>query len=934
MVDWNRTSPAAWARLVGMIPVPLFDRKRRQIVPGNHSVLLDGPNASIALSIGDAPTLLADDAPLSWVWSANLTHSVVIDEGSEKSFVRRWDNPGMVREGPIANEREAITLVESLATAPQPIAKTVIEKMLVVFRRVRNNIDERGGTDKDTIRAFNTLLIWAHAIQEGEIDPDLEGHPSTLREVLPILAKRRLIKIRAESLSPSVQQFPIADLLDAITARDPSTNLVLDPDLFIRHAAGVLYQEAHRELDRKVVNHPRQLVLFEDVNLDDTPARGAQQRDVHFTPPSLARTLLQEAIQEITEIRELPETLKILDPACGSGVFLVEALREIASEGKNTDIVLKGFDRSPIACIMTKFCVTNTADDEGNFGRKSRIYLNDSLKSDVSWGKPDIILMNPPFIPWNRMSAANKANVNLILKKTPGRLPDMSFAFLAKAVKSLKAGAALATVIPASFLNSDAAERLRESILADRTLSIRFIGRFRSLDFFSGATVEPALLVIARLLGKRKGRFRSTRCLIAESGHEDEALRALRRNDRSGSLSSNGWEIYDQSEESLTSANWLPIAQQPAALFESMRSAGTPRVSDIFDVRLNVQTGDKTAFIINKRDIDNYSSDPSFASSFLPVADEIRDGQILSSSIVFYPYDKSGSDLFASEDELRRLLPKFYIDRLLPNKKRLSDRPAVKEKPWWSLNRPRGSWAVGVPKLVTPQFGGNGTFAFDEFGHFVVIQGNAWFPKAQNFVTDRLPMAYLAILNSPIFEAILNTLCPRVQGGQYNLNTKYIGVIPIPNFFDEFKVGVNLIDQLAMLGRSIAEGQTPRDDSLDLSTAKAYGLPLSRLRASLLPGYTEQVTATFRDLAERWKRETRFVSSITDIVGNPNYQKIIAIGEDAIPLILSEIERKAGHWFYALHLITSQDPVAEDDRGDVRRMASSWLQWGSENGYR
>ena len=89
----------------------------------------------------------------------------------------------------------------------------------------------------------------------------------------------------------------------------------------------------------------------------------------------------------------------------------------------------------------------------------------------------------------------------------------------------------------------------------------------------------------------------------------------------------------------------------------------------------------------------------------------------------------------------------------------------------------------------------------------------------------------------------------------------------------------------------------------------------------------------FRDLARRWKEETVYSSSLTEITQHPVYQQIITLGRDVIPLILDELRREPDYWFAALKALTGADPVAPADRGKVRRMADAWIDWAKANGF-
>src|SRR5262249_1603653 len=144
---------------------------------------------------------------------------------------------------------------------------------------------------------------------------------------------------------------------------------------------------------------------------------------------------------------------------------------------------------------------------------------------------------------------------------------------------------------------------------------------------------------------------------------------------------------------------------------------------------------------------------------------------------------------------------------------------------WWGLSEPRAWQYERRPKLVSTYFGDRGSFAFDEHGEFVVLQGFAWVWRGENqqgetriqtsegdevvafFYESHLPWAYLALLNSPPFEALLGHFCSRVQGGQFNLSAKFVNPIYLPDLTDEVRIPSELVRQLSRLGRSMARGE-------------------------------------------------------------------------------------------------------------------------------
>src|SRR5438045_937234 len=84
----------------------------------------------------------------------------------------------------------------------------------------------------------------------------------------------------------------------------------------------------------------------------------------------------------------------------------------------------------------------------------------------------------------------------------------------------------------------------------------------------------------------------------------------------------------------------------------------------------------------------------------------------------------------------------------------------------------------------------------------------------------------------------------------------------------------------------------------------------------------------FKALAARWRADRGPESSIARLAMHSAYQQIIGMGEAAVPMILSELEARPDHWFWALNAITGDDPVPEADRGVMKQMVAAWLDWG------
>jgi hypothetical protein len=91
--------------------------------------------------------------------------------------------------------------------------------------------------------------------------------------------------------------------------------------------------------------------------------------------------------------------------------------------------------------------------------------------------------------------------------------------------------------------------------------------------------------------------------------------------------------------------------------------------------------------------------------------------------------------------------------------------------------------------------------------------------------------------------------------------------------------------------------------------------------------------AKFNRLSAEWRRATAHYSRADLRAMHQSYQSIIGMGPAAIPLILEQMQTSPDEWFWALHVITEEDPVPEESRGIVSEMTEAWLNWGRSRGY-
>jgi adenine-specific DNA-methyltransferase len=839
MNTWNPISPRSWADALGLAYVPLFPANRTNS-PDEHAVLLDGAKASFHVVATSDSDVIQSDRNLQWSWSSNVLHSVAIDTRRGSLFLRRWDAPDHVRKFKLPTRKVgADELVDLIRSGAPPKAADVILHVLRAFRAIRALIDDA----VVSLQLFNLCLTVAEGVERQKTTATDVSACVTFRDLRELARNsdltRELLAAHADDLPEYALNQNLGVLLDYFLSPEPQQQYQLNPSLLLRHASGQLYQEAHLVLEREETQTLIPGVL--------AAARGKlNRRDVRFTPPTLARSLVEQALSLDGVLTDAGESLHIIDPACGSGVFLVEALRELMSRKFEGAVQLDGIDISAISTSAATFCLHHAKREAEDAGMtvSMNIRTTDALAAD--WGKPDVILMNPPFMRWEAMTPAEQEQVREILGESSKGRTDKAMAFVTRAVHSARDGGVVASVLSAPMLESSFGQQWRSAVTARATL--RFVGRFSGFGYFRASLVEPAFILLERVDAVPADEVApSVTVLLAEGASEDEALRALRLYRKNAAMpiieEGSGFEIFETSAAAFTAASWMPRKKADQELIERATALGMPRVDELFDVKQGTKTGADKVFILSRIE---YERLPRAERRFFrPVASSstITDGRLIKDRWVFFPYGATGL-LIESEDELKKQLPSYFEQYLAPSRDTLQNRAEIPNL-WWKLTREREWQHQPSPKIISATWGDKGSFAYDSEGEFVAVQGRVWLWRSEeesernvteedtpdvsdddppNFHETELPWAYLALLNSGMFERLLAAVCPRVQGGQFDLSRQFVGQVRIPDLSDETRAPADIVVQLARAGRAMHDGKDPEIERVDELVARMYGV--------------------------------------------------------------------------------------------------------------
>lgn len=806
--------PQRWADQFGLALAPLFEPDE---IPddGTHAVLLDGGYGSFAMSV-TPEELWRDKHTAAWAWSSNLPHHVTVTD--DTVAVTRWDNARPEVLSRTSVESQIDSFYSYLSTDRVRSNQRVVDYVLNLFRRIRTLVADSDLTDVQSIDVFLAFLT-------GLIERD--RHESS--------EHHRITLLRVEASTELLRQLPnqgVVSLIDELRKPARTVPFRLVPSLAVRHAGSEIFQEAHFELLRAP-----SLDLFSYAG--PAEARSVTRGGAHFTPAALARCVVEQTLLQIDDLAHRTK-LTILDPACGSGSFLHEALRVLRRLGFDGEIHLIGRDVSPAAVSMADFVIRHAAAD---WSSNSNIHI-DTMASDSLAGPlphADVVLMNPPFMSWPALDNLRRDQMRQILGDRLRGRGDLSMAFVTRAVDCLYPGGALGVLLPSSLLTLQAAEEWRADLL-DKT-DLRLLASLGDYALFAHALVQVAAAVLYKPTDPMERRG-STTALITSNSTEatGNALRTLRRSEAQllDSGEDDQWFLFQVPTSTFKARpTWRLITPRTESTLSRLLEAGAVRTSDLFTVRQGIRTGDNKAFVLDKS---SYDSLPLREQTYFKPAvlnHSIHDGKLRHLYWVFYPYDETGSRL-KTEHDLREAVPTYAEHFLLPRRERLASRRSladVDREDWWTLTRSRATWAFDpAPRLVSKYFGGPGGFAADLTPEFFVVQGHVWFlnnlgsPDNRDTDDAGLPIedlicAYVALFNSLRFIRVLEIFSPHVAGGQFNLSPRYVDHVPIPdlaNLARDERIG-RLVSALVELGRDPRLNDVRWSAMADEITTELYG---------------------------------------------------------------------------------------------------------------
>ena len=529
----------------------------------------------------------------------------------------------------------------------------------------------------------------------------------------------------------------------------------------------------------------------------DIMQRGKSREDrkgkgVFYTPPEVVERMTESALSGI-DLSADPY-VRILDPACGTGLFLAKAFevlkrkfeenyaiildnnRELAGkvgwDGIGSFIVennLWGADIDREALNMAREILMKLAGEKSSpnlicadsliSGSTVQISLFDDVSQEERefWNNNyDYILGNPPYIGHKQVPAERKKVLQQLYKGIYRDKSDISYCFIKKGIDLLKEGGSLSFITSRYFMEGPSAAGLRKYIADNCTIVeiVDFYGR----NVFRDAGVASCIITL------RKGSYNSETSVFKHKKDADAANGEL--------FAPSNFEYFTINRSNLRHEGWLLINPEQYGIFSAADAKDGLELSSIADSCQGIITGCDRAFIVSRNEIEEYDIEESLLKPWIKNSDIQRHGIKATERFLIY------SDFIEIEEDYPNAIK--FIDRY---RDRLQERRECKlgVRKWYQLQWGRNNGIFETPKIVYPFKSANSRFVVDNAGNY--CSADIYCLKIKKEYEGRITLEYIsAILNSSLFEFYFKCYAKKISEDLYDYypNTVLRMKIPMP----------------------------------------------------------------------------------------------------------------------------------------------------------
>lgn len=538
------------------------------------------------------------------------------------------------------------------------------------------------------------------------------------------------------------------------------------------------------EIITRVSNDNLSLKLLE--NVFEALVEDCEKREngVVFTPCYIVEYILENTLNE-----QLADDSIIIDPACGSGAFLVLAAEKLSQKlNKSLSETIShnifGIDLSEDNVRRTKELLTLLVLSNGETADLLRFNIKAANSLKENWfelfGKKTFhfIIGNPPYVNTHDMS---KDTISLLKKNyrtTQKGTFNIFYAFIEQSMKFLSSNGTLGFIIPNNYLTITAAEDLRKYLVENKYLS-------KIIDFGENMIFAPVRTYNSLLFLKACGSENLTYATIKKSSDVKSALNNAKFLCMAiDDLDSSGWKLLDENER----ANIKKIEQSGSPIKPYIR-VGIATLRD--NVYLVDGFDQKEGMYYKLFEGTRYLIEPGITRSIYKISNIKAESSLADAkqSIIFPYTEVEQYSLVDTPNKNYQIIPEHIMVQRYPQCYQYlcrcrtildaRDKGKGNAVAWYAYGRSQGLGNNGR-KLLFPTFSLHPKFMLEDSRQTLFCNGYAILESPQ-FDLEILQK----ILNSVVMDYYVSKTSYAIEGNYKCYQKKYIQRFSVPQFTDD-----------------------------------------------------------------------------------------------------------------------------------------------------
>ncbi|MBM4056326.1 MAG: hypothetical protein FJ264_16975 [Planctomycetes bacterium] len=557
-----------------------------------------------------------------------------------------------------------------------------------------------------------------------------------------------------------------------------------------------------------------------------------KEHGIYYTPAFIVKYIVKNTLGRILE--EIPlnkaMNLKILDPACGSGSFLVEALdvmdsyletqrkqkskvgqmefdffRKVEILSRNIygvdldpqaveicqlNLLLRTLKRKAILPNLIKNIKCGNSLISGKPLELIKYFDKPEDKRCINWdeefsdimknGGFDVIIGNPPYVRIQTLPQDEVTYFSNKFESAKGSY-DIYLLFIEQAYRLLRNGGVAGFILPNKFMVSNYGEKLRE--LLSRERAVWKIVDFGDAQVFGEATTYTMLLFLQKVQNKEV-------FYVSASDY-------LKKNQKAN-LDDLETQFVKISHNKLTSKPWSFATSKYSEILERIEERNVRFVDVVEKIFVGLQTNADKIYILEA--INNkFTKD-----EYVKVKSQLTGNEYLLESAVTKPLLKGSLDIrryhakpiskyviFPYKNG--KLIPTDTFEQEYPNtwsylnehKKLLESREKGKmegEK-WYGYVYLKNLTLYEKSKILTPSIANKASFTYDEKGEYYFVGSGGGGGGGYGIILKEdiklSPLYILALLNSRLLDFYLQNISSPFRHGYFAYNKQYVEQLPI-----------------------------------------------------------------------------------------------------------------------------------------------------------